>query len=811
MFWRIPNLSASSPVEFILDKENFTLEELLDEEEIIQECKGLNTRLINFLRDRAQVEQLLQYIIEDAPEDADSRRTFKFPFIACEIFTCEIDVILKTLVEDEKLMDMLFSYLELNRTHSSISAGYFSKVVICLMLRKTTSLMKYVQTHEGIFCKLVDLIGITSIMEILTRLVGADDHMYPNFIDVMQWLANTNLLEMIVDKLSPLSKPEVHANVAEVLWVIIRNAPSALAAKLSSQSFVSRIFGHALEQSLSKSALVHSLSVCIALLDPKRSASPASFHSIRSQQLYESIIHVDSETIDAMLPKLGDLLKLLNVSSDGNTLSTTYGELNPPLGKHRLKIVEFVTVLLETGDEAAVKELIKSGAIQRIMDLFFEYPFNNLLHHHVEALILSALESKHSAIIDHIFGDCSIIEKLLQADKTPFLSNSNAVTIPTAERKPVRAGYIGHITQICNKLVQLGSSNNQIRAYLQESKEWIDWQSNVLCERNSVENVFRWTCGRPTALQERTRDSDDDEHNDTDYDITALASNLSQAFRYNAYRSDDTDEANASLDRDVEDVYFDDDSAEVVISSLRLGGDQQSCLFTNSNWFAFQEDGLLSNMEDICLGGTDSDGNNGDDVVVVGAEEMVKSVTSQSGCSISSSFPMKTDTANGPLSGSSDANQEHIRDDLGLFQFDTTESEDLFDDQPLPEWVGWREPSDIQLDGSSDLPTAETTSSSTTSAITCESGITSECTESTKTNPCLFEEDAEFVGVDMEGVGRAVERALEEGIGGDVGASKRNIVLKVPELPKPGEDGTGLMDFNKGHWRVEPEMGVVQE
>jgi len=30
-----------------LDKENFTLEELLDEEEIIQECKALNSRLIN--------------------------------------------------------------------------------------------------------------------------------------------------------------------------------------------------------------------------------------------------------------------------------------------------------------------------------------------------------------------------------------------------------------------------------------------------------------------------------------------------------------------------------------------------------------------------------------------------------------------------------------------------------------------------------------------------------------------------------------------------------------------------------------------
>lgn len=34
-------------VDSILDKEDYTLEELLDEEEIIQECKALNSRLIH--------------------------------------------------------------------------------------------------------------------------------------------------------------------------------------------------------------------------------------------------------------------------------------------------------------------------------------------------------------------------------------------------------------------------------------------------------------------------------------------------------------------------------------------------------------------------------------------------------------------------------------------------------------------------------------------------------------------------------------------------------------------------------------------
>ncbi|KAG2286048.1 hypothetical protein Bca52824_045652, partial [Brassica carinata] len=128
MFWKLASLSASSPVDSILDKENYTLEELLDEEEIIQECKALNSRLIHFLRDKAQVEQLLRYVVEEPEEDdADSKRAFKYPFVSCEIFTCEIEVILKTLVEDDKLMDLLFSFLEPSRPHSALLAGYFGK------------------------------------------------------------------------------------------------------------------------------------------------------------------------------------------------------------------------------------------------------------------------------------------------------------------------------------------------------------------------------------------------------------------------------------------------------------------------------------------------------------------------------------------------------------------------------------------------------------------------------------------------------------------------------------------------------------
>ncbi|KAK4709308.1 hypothetical protein R3W88_030233 [Solanum pinnatisectum] len=848
MFWKLPVLSSCSPVEAVLDKENFTLEELLDEEEIIQECKALNSRLINFLRERTQVEQLLHYIVEEPSEDADSKRTFKFPFIACEIFTCEIDVILKTLVDDEELMNLLFSFLEPSRPHSALLAGYFSKVVICLMVRKTAALMNYVQAHHDVFQQMVDLIGITSIMEVLVRLVGADDHMYPTTMDVMQWLTLSNLLEMIVDKLSPSCSPEVHANAAESLCAITRNTLSPLATKLSSPSFVARIFGHALEDSHSKSSLVHSLSVCISLLDPKRSIPSSMMYSFRNQQMYESPVHVDPDTIDAMLPKLGGLLELLNVSSDEKVLPTTYGELRPPLGKHRLKIVEFISVLLKTGNEVAERELISSGTIERVLNLFFEYPYNNALHHHVESIIYSCLESKTNTIVDHLFEECNLIGKIIQTDKQPTVSgDGNQPTLPATGKQAPRVGNIGHITRVSNKLIQLGNNDNCIRAHLEKNMEFSDWHTTALQERNTLENVYRWACGRPTALHDRTRESDEEDVHDRDYDVAALANNLSQAFRYTIYDNDDAEEGRGALDRDDEDVYFDDESAEVVISSLRLADDQGS-LFTNSNWFAFQDDRIgdasmstspADVMEDINLNGmSNSSNSNSDDEVVVGEEDELAESKNSNATPNSSSNPFNGfSIANSGNDG--DFNQQNEKAGTATdMTFETSGSDDPFGDRSMPEWVAWGDASNFQVDGSTvnpfvdhsnstdhlanpgELGTPPLKSTTSCSGESIPNGVSSpdssrssgsDSSQKATTVHSLFEEDVEFVGVELEGTEKAMEHALKEGIVGEAAPLKRSIVPKVPEKESTDDGGAGTKEYNDAnYWRVDQEVAVSE-
>ncbi|XP_058195861.1 uncharacterized protein LOC131312119 isoform X1 [Rhododendron vialii] len=733
MFWRMAGLSTASPVETIMDKENFTLEELLDEDEIIQECKALNSRLINFLRERAQVEQLLRYIVEEAPEDAEKRRSFKFPFIACEIFTCEVDIILKSLVEDEELMNYLFSFLEPEHSHSTLLAGYFSKVVVCLLLRKTVPFMKYIQAHQEIIRKLVDLIGITSIMEVLIRLIGADEHLYTTYTDSLKWLDDTDVLEMIVDKFSASDCPEVHANAAETLCAITRYAPPGLAAKISSPSFIGRLFRHALEDLRPNSVLVNSLSVFISLLDPRR-LTLGTYHIYSRQLNSGSTTSANPETVEGMLGSLGDLLKLLDVSSVENVLLTTYGKLQPPLGKHRLKIIEFISVLMTVSSEAVEKEMIRLCAVKRILDLFFEYPYNNFLHHHVEHIIMSCLESKNASFVEHLLNDCNLVGKILEAETNFTLAaDPNKPTIPAEGKLPPRIGNIGHTTRISNKLVQVGNNNSDIQAYLQENSEWVDWHANVLVKRNSLENVQQWACGRPTALHDRTRDSDDDDYQDRDYDVAALANNLSQAFRYGIYGNDDIEEAHGSLERDDEDVYFDDESAEVVLSSLRLGDDRESgSLFTNSNWFAFEDDRTINELSADSIASPspnidDSEAVNtvGDaEVIIDKDEDLADTATSQ---------PPEPNASSEPTSVN--------------FSGDLCETGAKEIENP-PEWVEWRETSD-SVD-SSDL---EKPSISPNGEVQVELEERNKSRDPTVANPSLSSADASIDDSKMDSGG----------------------------------------------------------
>ena len=61
MYWRVASFQHASPLESLLDKEVVTVEELLDEDDLIQETRGLNPKVISFLSQPSSIEVMLQH------------------------------------------------------------------------------------------------------------------------------------------------------------------------------------------------------------------------------------------------------------------------------------------------------------------------------------------------------------------------------------------------------------------------------------------------------------------------------------------------------------------------------------------------------------------------------------------------------------------------------------------------------------------------------------------------------------------------------------------------------------------------------
>ena len=89
MFWKYNSLAVSH-LDTLLDKQTVTLAEILEQEDIIQECKSQNKKLVEYLTKQEILAELLDLILQEPPADLEERLRFKLPNIASEVITCDV-------------------------------------------------------------------------------------------------------------------------------------------------------------------------------------------------------------------------------------------------------------------------------------------------------------------------------------------------------------------------------------------------------------------------------------------------------------------------------------------------------------------------------------------------------------------------------------------------------------------------------------------------------------------------------------------------------------------------------------------------
>jgi len=168
--------------------------------------------------------------------------------------------------------------------------------------------------------------------------------------------------------------------------------------------------------------------------------------------------------------------------------------------------VELFLVLIRNNEPQANEVLSRLGIIPTILDLFFTYHWNNMLHGLVESIIRCVLDMDSGLLKTAIFHQGRFFDRVFAAFKFNDLECAK-------KKNGHRLGYMGHLIRTCNAIALISQRDPSLATYYggpAKIKAWDAFIYGTLAKENEVQQtILGGTQASP--YQEA---SDDDEAGD---------------------------------------------------------------------------------------------------------------------------------------------------------------------------------------------------------------------------------------------------------------------------------------------------------
>eukprot|EP01103_Thecamoeba_quadrilineata_P019371 TRINITY_DN7813_c0_g1_i1.p1 TRINITY_DN7813_c0_g1~~TRINITY_DN7813_c0_g1_i1.p1 ORF type:complete len:562 (+),score=96.70 TRINITY_DN7813_c0_g1_i1:90-1775(+) len=454
----------SSPVETILDRGNCTLEELFDEEDIIQEVKGQKRKLIEFLTKPESLNRMIAFVSKPPKDPYDYKHRVRYPSVACEVLCSDVWLICETIYENEELLDQLYSFLD-EPLHPSISA-FSSRVAIALLQKKTTETFEYYKERDTLD-KILRNLKNPSVLELLLKIISCEETIEGRSNGILEILSEKNLITNLVTTLIQSEEEDVHETISQALTEIIAiSTNSPLMQQLESGGLLNGLFDHLLRPETSSSAFENGMNVLIEIL--KRNSNDNGSARVPSPILV-SIEHVQH------------FVRILVDEKDMASVMTSTGELNPPFGLRRMKVLQFLVALLKTNYRVVDDGFLLHDVILIGLNLFFQYPWNNFLHASVETMIETILDSENEDLKLQLFTRYRITDRLIEASSF----NDRESTKPQG-----RQGYMGFVTNISVMIDKAAERNPTLNQFLSGNPSWKDYLMGPVATTLNLQRRF---------------------------------------------------------------------------------------------------------------------------------------------------------------------------------------------------------------------------------------------------------------------------------------------------------------------------------
>uniref|UniRef100_A0A4W6DBQ8 Protein phosphatase 6 regulatory subunit 2 n=1 Tax=Lates calcarifer TaxID=8187 RepID=A0A4W6DBQ8_LATCA len=611
MFWKF-DLHTSSHLEALLDKEDVTLSELMDEEDVLQECKAQNRRLLLFLCQDQCMQELVTMITTEPPAGVEETKRFKYPNIACELLTCDVGVINDKLGNEEPLLETLYAFLEQPSPLNPLLASFFSKTIGNLITRKTEQVLNFLRRKEGFLSLVLKHIDTSAMMDVLLRLISCVEPP-PLRLETLTWLNEEKLAQRLIELIHPERDEERQSNASQTLCDIIRlsrdqanqlqeiSQPDPLLTVLESQESVEQLLQNMFSGERTESCIVNGIQVLLTLLEIRRPV----VDGVMDAQGFERSYTVNSSILLAIEPHLRHFHQLLLEPPKRNPMLTTLGVLDEPLGNTRLHVARLVASLLYTSSAShavVAQELCRLNTMDLLLDLFFKYTWNNFLHLQVELCVAAILRpctltetptsepsitpenSAHNLMVTHLFQHCHLVQRILEAwEENDKIQSEGGM----------RRGYMGHLTRIANTVVhnlEKGPVHTQISSLITGLPEdyrgrWETFVDQTLSETNRKNTIDLVGTGNPRPSSEDDMESPFPKELTlqqafSDYQIQQMTANFVDQFGFNDEEFTDHDDSiGATFDR-IAEININIDAGQDSVMYMAL------CSFAGTGWIA---------------------------------------------------------------------------------------------------------------------------------------------------------------------------------------------------------------------------------
>ncbi|KAE9532354.1 hypothetical protein AGLY_009977 [Aphis glycines] len=453
MYWK--NNPASN-WDSIFDRENLCLSDLMREQNLLEELKGQNKKLIDFLTKPDIALELVRLVTQEPQENENPENRFVLPNLACEILTSDIQPMYNVLSHEEEIWKCFFSFLEDNEPPlNSLMASYFSRT-LCSLILKTGSQDWYTYqfnclkalekvTDKGNFIDLLlkhlDTSAIMDlIIKISTLLEGP-----PLRSNIFTLFEKEQLIFKLVDTLDSKNLPVRQLNAAEIICAIevaselhpLEQNPLVISIESPEtvNTVLVKMFG---QTEKTESTLLGGISILQTLLMATKFKGEDSNEVYSKKQALAEILYI------TILPFLEHIHNVLLIPPKIESLESMGNVIEKPFGNVRLQIVRLISSLLSMHNQQINERFAQLNTIKVLLDCFFCYELNNFLHTQVvqcfhEVMCCNHSLAENSTFIAHVIKDCQLIESILDNEKC---------IQPGKKRK----GYIGHLVTIAKSL-----------------------------------------------------------------------------------------------------------------------------------------------------------------------------------------------------------------------------------------------------------------------------------------------------------------------------------------------------------------------